>query len=399
MHVFWIVALFVLGACIGSFLNVVIYRLPRGQSIVFPGSHCPSCGTPIRWFDNVPLLSWLMLKARCRSCKGRISPRYLVIELLTAILVAGLYVCYYVLRLRDDAGNFADTWPMFVAHATLVCGLLACSAVDIELFIVPLPVMWFCAAAGVAAAAYRPGLLVSPAGPVTAAASVGACLGLVISMILAHFGYIQESFVDADDKIDLPRPPEKNRAKGKGGKSKGRPRTAPDRPTRVGITRADGVNPRVEILRELLYLLPPLGLALAGYLAVTHWPAARAAVEAAVAPRGGWWAPHVASGLGSLLGLLVGGALIWGTRILGTLGFGKEAMGMGDVHILAAVGAVAGPAAAVLTFFAAPVFGLGWAIYLALARGRRELPYGPWLALAALAVMIFYDAFANLWPF
>ena len=66
----WIIFLFALGACVGSFLNVVIYRLPRGESLVFPGSHCPACGEAIKWYDNVPLVSWLVLRGRCRSTSG-----------------------------------------------------------------------------------------------------------------------------------------------------------------------------------------------------------------------------------------------------------------------------------------------------------------------------------------
>ena len=140
MHGLWIVFLAVTGACVGSFLNVVIYRLPRGQSIVFPPSHCPSCGRRIRWYDNIPLVSWLMLGARCRFCKARISPRYILVEAATAALVAGLYICYYVLDLRDGAGEFEESWPMFVAHASLGCGLLVCSVVDVDVWIVPLEV-------------------------------------------------------------------------------------------------------------------------------------------------------------------------------------------------------------------------------------------------------------------
>ena len=98
--------------------------------------------------------------------------------------------------------------------------------------------------------------------------------------------------------------------------------------------------------------------------------------------------------MAAVWGMLVGVAWIWGARIFGTLGFGKEAMGLGDVHILAGVGAVAGCWAASLTFFAAPIFGLGWAIYLAAARGKRELPYGPWLALGTLFVLLFFDVLA-----
>jgi leader peptidase (prepilin peptidase) / N-methyltransferase len=77
---------FVFGLCVGSFLNVVIARLPAGASIVTPGSACPGCGTPIRWYDNVPLLSFAVLRGRCRQCTGTISWRYPLVELGTAVL-------------------------------------------------------------------------------------------------------------------------------------------------------------------------------------------------------------------------------------------------------------------------------------------------------------------------
>src|SRR5947208_5440944 len=72
------------GLVIGSFLNVVAYRLPRGESLVAPGSHCPGCNAPIKPWDNVPILSWLLLRGRCRGCGERISPRYPLVELATA---------------------------------------------------------------------------------------------------------------------------------------------------------------------------------------------------------------------------------------------------------------------------------------------------------------------------
>jgi leader peptidase (prepilin peptidase)/N-methyltransferase len=80
----------VLGLSIGSFLNVVIWRVPRGESIVRPPSHCPGCGSQIRARDNVPLLSWLWLRGRCRACQTPISPRYPLVELLTGVLFAGM---------------------------------------------------------------------------------------------------------------------------------------------------------------------------------------------------------------------------------------------------------------------------------------------------------------------
>lgn len=80
----------VLGAAIGSFLNVVIHRVPRGISVVTPPSACPQCATPIRPGDNIPVLSWLLLRARCRACSAPIAPRYAIVELVTALVFAGL---------------------------------------------------------------------------------------------------------------------------------------------------------------------------------------------------------------------------------------------------------------------------------------------------------------------
>lgn len=83
---------FILGGLVGSFLNVVILRLPsEGESIVFPPSRCPSCATLIRWYDNIPMLSFLLLRGRCRSCKGRISLQYPLVELCMALLSLALY--------------------------------------------------------------------------------------------------------------------------------------------------------------------------------------------------------------------------------------------------------------------------------------------------------------------
>ncbi len=88
----WLLVGLLLGAglIIGSFLNVVIARVPDGRSIVTPGSACPSCGTPIGWRDNIPLLSWVLLRARCRNCQARISVRYPLVELATGLLFVAL---------------------------------------------------------------------------------------------------------------------------------------------------------------------------------------------------------------------------------------------------------------------------------------------------------------------
>jgi leader peptidase (prepilin peptidase) / N-methyltransferase len=113
-----------LGAAIGSFVNVVAYRLPRGESIVRPRSRCPGCGVQIAAYDNVPVLSWVVLSGRCRRCHGRISPQYPIVEALTGALFAAV-------ALRTDLS--AELWPGLVLMALLV----TVSAIDIEHRIVP----------------------------------------------------------------------------------------------------------------------------------------------------------------------------------------------------------------------------------------------------------------------
>jgi len=92
MSLFMYGLVFVFGLIIGSFLNVCIYRIPLGKSLVRPGSACPGCASPIKPYDNIPVLSYLILGGRCRQCKAVISPRYPAVELLTGLLFLALFV-------------------------------------------------------------------------------------------------------------------------------------------------------------------------------------------------------------------------------------------------------------------------------------------------------------------
>ncbi len=115
---------FVFGALVGSFLNVCIFRLPKGESIVSPPSHCPACNTPIPFYDNIPLISYLFLRTRCRYCGARISFRYFVVELLMAVLALAL-----LLRVGLGLGYFA----YFVFGASLI----VITFIDLDEGIVP----------------------------------------------------------------------------------------------------------------------------------------------------------------------------------------------------------------------------------------------------------------------
>jgi len=134
--------IFLSGLVVGSFLNVVIHRTPRGENIAWPGSHCPRCGESLRWYHNIPLLSWLLLKGRCAYCRETISMRYPLIELLNAFLWLILWF---------KTGN---SWE-FLFIAASFSALLALTAIDFEYFAVPDSVNFFALAAAVLAAAAR----------------------------------------------------------------------------------------------------------------------------------------------------------------------------------------------------------------------------------------------------
>ncbi|OGR06090.1 MAG: peptidase A24 [Deltaproteobacteria bacterium RIFOXYD12_FULL_50_9] len=125
MSTFFSVIATILGALVGSFLNVVILRLPEpGSSIVFPGSHCPACKAPIRWFDNIPVLSFLILGAKCRSCRQLISWQYPLVEIAMALLSFALY------------RKFLFT-PLFLGYFLFCAALLAIIFIDFRLQIIP----------------------------------------------------------------------------------------------------------------------------------------------------------------------------------------------------------------------------------------------------------------------
>jgi len=135
-----IVAAAVLGAILGSFLNVVIWRLPRGESIASPGSRCPSCERPIAPYDNVPVLSWLLLRGRCRHCGASISPRYPAVELLTAASFAA------VVAVRGfDEG--------LVLELPFVACLIALAGIDLDHKLLPNKIVYPMAVYGLVATA------------------------------------------------------------------------------------------------------------------------------------------------------------------------------------------------------------------------------------------------------
>lgn len=152
-----------LGLCVGSFLNVVVWRLPRGESLVWPGSHCPRCGRSLPWHHNLPLLSWLMLRGCCGFCQGQISSRYPLLELLNAGL--------WVLLSLPGVGRLGHPSPLLnlLAGGLLVAFLLPLALIDLDSLRLPEPLC-------------RWGLLSGLA----LAAGLGALQGLGASLLIFH---------------------------------------------------------------------------------------------------------------------------------------------------------------------------------------------------------------------
>ena len=145
-HTLFAVFAFVLGAAIGSFLNVGIYRLPRDISVNKPRrSFCPACKAPIPWHQNVPLVSWLVLRGRCSNCGARIAFRYFGVELLTALLFLAVWKFF--------------PWQIAIAYWVFVSILVVATFVDLEHFIIPDQITLGGTIAGVVASLLVPELM------------------------------------------------------------------------------------------------------------------------------------------------------------------------------------------------------------------------------------------------
>lgn len=139
---FWI---FAVGAAVGSFLNVCIVRLPKGLSLVKPGSHCPHCQSPIRFYDNIPLISYLVLRGKCRNCKARISARYFLVEGLSGLMALALFKTF-------------GLSPEFLVYFTFFSALLVIIFIDLDTWTIPDVITLPGVVAGVAASFLLPRL-------------------------------------------------------------------------------------------------------------------------------------------------------------------------------------------------------------------------------------------------
>lgn len=440
---YWLIIVFlaVLGACVGSFLNVVIYRLPRGESIVHPGSHCPRCNHAIRGYDNIPVLSWLLLGGKCRVCRNPISPRYALVELITAVLFVALCDAFYKAGMSPWFGDLPMDWPLFLAHLVLVAVLVACSAMDLEFYLIDVRITYVAVAAGLFGWMFLPELRVFANASLSAlkiafyAGIWGATVGLVIRQSLVRYSEGSPS-EDTGGEEDAGEESEPSAAagwpwiasllifivgsvlllvwsvRGGGGREDYTPRAfmyilwaflailAGAIPRRasdqeiVEIIEQEKSSARKVAGREFVSLLPVIGGFAAAFVlfryvpALTEW--GRSAYVLALGP----FFPVMGLTM-SLVGFLAAAAFGWLVRIGFTLVFGKEAMGVGDIYILAAIGAVAGPLVTIVGFFIGSVIGVFGIVILLLWKTSRALSYGPWIAIGTLTCLLFHEPIRN----
>ena len=321
---------FLFGAVVGSFLNVCIHRMPRGQSIVSPPSACPHCGTHIRWYHNIPLVTYLLIRGKCRYCGVKITPRYFFVELLTAVAFLAVWL------------RFTGWEP--VIYWVLLAGFIAATFIDCEHLIIPNEITLGGIVAGVLLSLLRP----IPAVP----ALLQSCLGILCGGGLLWAVVEGGKLLFGKQKIPL------------------------EPGTVIGIA-----NQQVTIGTDV-------------------WPwenlfcreSDRITFQATTLKFGEQTFAAVPVEI-SEMKLMVNGqefelatiAAIEATseRIC----LPREAMGFGDVKLLAAIGAFLGWQATLFTVFFSSVLGsLGGVIGILLRRLNLEtrIPYGPYLVMAAV---------------
>lgn len=386
-----------LGALIGSFANVVVHRLPKGESIVFPGSHCPVCNHRLSALELVPVISWLVQGGRCRSCRAPISLRYPLIELIMASGFVLLWLRWPPVQLG---------WS-FVPLAALFAVLVILSAIDIDTFTLPdvltLPAL---ALALLATLLYPP-----DAGmPTLTGALTGAAVGAGILSLVNRIGaLVIRRFADTRERL-WPIGFDQVNLAALGGAIAG---------WRAGIALAALsllanliVRRPLRLPEPLAYLLWALAILLAGLgltVPVLDSVAGSVIAAGAAAIVGAlfWWLHDLWARTGSVGAAAEGspaapedspaapeGSPAAGDRgaLAGEADDEPVAMGFGDVKLAAVMGAMLGPAGLLLALFLSFLVGAVGGLTLRALGGDRMVPFGPYLVLSALISLFFGDA-------
>jgi leader peptidase (prepilin peptidase)/N-methyltransferase len=335
---FWSLAAFVFGSVAGSFLNVCIHRMPLGQSIVSPPSHCPHCKYSIPWFLNLPLVTWLYLRGKCKNCGAAISPRYFAVELLTAVTFLSCWIAF---------GRQSPALALI--YAVFIAGLIVATFIDFEHFIIPDEITIGGIVVGFVCSFFYPRLhaQVSLTG-----AMKQSLLGIAVGAGLIYFILRMGKLLFGRQRLALPAD------------------------TKVVFTETSLHLPDREITYEELFYRKSDVIAVHAHtveladrcykdVLVRLSPESLQIGDDKMNPED---VPHLEA-------------------VSAEIVLPREAMGFGDVKFMAAIGAFLGWQAVIFSLMLSSIIGALAGIALIVA-GRREwssrLPYGPYIALAAV---------------
>jgi leader peptidase (prepilin peptidase)/N-methyltransferase len=339
---FWSVVFFVFGCIVGSFLNVCIHRLPLGQSIISPPSHCPHCQYAIPWYLNIPLVTWLYLRGRCRNCGAPITVRYFLVELLTGLTFLGCWL-----------GFGGQSVALALVYSGFLAGLIAATFIDFEHFIIPDEITYGGMVAGFLCAFFLPSLHAEESLTGSMRQSLfGLATGAGVIYLILRLGKL----LFGRQKLALP----------------------PN--TRIVFTETSLHLPDKEIpYEDLLYRQSDVVVLLAQRVELVDRCYQNAPVrltQTSLQIGDDQFDPETVPHLEAVSGEIV---------------LPREAMGLGDVKFMAAIGSFLGWQAVFFSLMLSSVIGSLVGVALILMRKRQwssRLPYGPYIALAA-AVWIF----------
>lgn len=371
------VFVFALGAAVGSFVNVCVARLPYEKSLIWPGSRCSSCFQPVKLYDNIPLISYWVLRGRCRTCGSSFSMRYFWVELFTALLFTALFyltIYYPPLQLPFFQDGFIQTklafglvpwqgWVVFAHHAALATFLLVASLCDLNDMEIPLSIN-----------------------------ITGTVVGLVAATFLAWPFPSSPNDTRVRASLEVPKSPLRTLPFSNGGTLPARPQDKPEGAAESEVVPLGPLDPARTRRGEAplpLFMGPNLPRVPGGLYRYPFWHPAQLPSWMV-----GSWQMGLLTGLaGALAGML----LLRGVGFLFGLGRGKEGLGLGDADLMMMAGSFVGWQVVVIAFFVsvgpALLFALlqmiVWTIrHGKLAQSDQPLPFGPSLSLGVLLTLL-----------
>jgi leader peptidase (prepilin peptidase)/N-methyltransferase len=340
---FWSGAFFVLGCIVGSFLNVCIHRMPLEMSIITPPSHCPNCKYSIPWYLNVPLVTWLALRGRCKNCGEPISVRYFIVELITGLAFLGSWLEF------GDRAHPIGSMPVALVFSVFLAGLIVATFIDFDHFIIPDEITFGGIAVGLIVSFLLPALHDAPShGASLLSGAWGAAFGAGIVYLILRLGKLlfgrQRLKLEGQTKIFFSetsiRLPDKE--------------ISYDelfyRKSDAIVLRAQTVELVDRGYKDVTVRLSPVALDIGGEkMTPDEVPFMECVSEELVLPR--------------------------------------EAMGLGDVKFMSAIGAFIGWQGVIFSLMVSSMIGAAVGLGLIVLRRREfssRMPYGPYIALAAV---------------